>query len=136
MAKKIEANDSKTKIEKYFAAAPSGQRATLKKIRQLIRDSAPEAIENFSYRIPGFKYKGKPLVWYAAFEDHYSLFPTGEGVEAHKSELKGYKVSKGTIQFFWDKPIPLSLIRKIIKTRIKQMESQEKADRAHSSARY
>ena len=126
MANKAESAAAKSKIEKYFASASQSQRATLKKMRQVIKDSAPDAVEDFSYGMPGFKYKGKALAWYAPFKDHYSLFPTGSAVAALKEELQGYKVSKGTIQFPVDKPLPISLIRKIVRTRLKQIEDAEK----------
>lgn len=123
MASKKRVSRSGDEVRKYLKSVPTGQWATLEKIRKLIKESAPEATEAFSYGIPGFKYKGKPLIWYAAFENHYSLFPTGAGVEALKSELKSYETSKGTIHLPVDKPVPVSLIRKIIKTRMKQIEN-------------
>ena len=84
----------------------------------------PDATETISYRIPAFAFKG-PLLWYAAFSDHCSLFPTAAVIEKFKNELKGYVISKGTIQFPVDRPLPATLIRKLAKARIAQ-ETQKK----------
>ena len=84
----------------------------------------PEATETISYRIPAFKYKGV-LVWYAAFSNHCSLFPTTSVVKAFKDELKGFTTSKGTIQFPTDKPLPAALVKKMVKLRVAQIESKK-----------
>lgn len=110
--------------DEYLARIPQPARATLAKIRAAIRSAAPPgATETISYRIPAFRYKGI-LVWFAAFSSHCSLFPTNAVIEAHKSDLKRYTLSKGTIQFPTDKPLPFSLIKKLIKTRLAQIESK------------
>jgi uncharacterized protein YdhG (YjbR/CyaY superfamily) len=85
----------------------------------------PEATETISYRIPAFKDKGV-LVWFAAFSNHCSLFPTASIVEAFKNELKGFSTSKGTIQFPTDKPLPTALVRKLVKARVVQNESKKR----------
>jgi len=93
---------------------PEPARGTLKKVRSAIRSVAPKsAVEVISYGIPMFKYKGQ-LVGYAAFANHCSLFPGGI-VDEFRDELAGYKLSKGTIQFPPDKPLPAALIRKLVK---------------------
>lgn len=113
-------------IDEYLARIPQPARATLAKIRAAIRSAAsPGATETISYRIPAFRYKGI-LVWFAAFSSHCSLFPTNAVIEAHKSDLKRYTLSKGTIQFPTNKPLPASLIRKLIKTRLTQIESKQR----------
>jgi len=76
-----------------------------------------ETTEVVSYGIPAFKQK-RVLVWYAAYADHWSLFPTAAVIELFKDELKGYTTSKGTIQFPLDKPIPTALIRELVKSRV------------------
>jgi len=97
----------------------------LNKIRAAIRAAVPpEATETISYRIPAFKYKGV-LVWYAAFSNHCSLFPTASVVEAFKDELKGFTISKGTIHFPTDKPLPAALVRKMVKLRVAQNENKK-----------
>ena len=113
-------------IDEYLAGVPEPARGTLNKIRGAIRSAAPpEATETISYRIPAFKHKGV-LVWFAAFSDHCSLFPTASVIEAFKSELKGFTFSKGTIQFPIDRPLPAALIRKMVKLRVAQVESKKR----------
>jgi uncharacterized protein YdhG (YjbR/CyaY superfamily) len=84
-----------------------------------------EATETISYRIPAFKHQGV-LVWFAAFSDHCSLFPTASVIEAFKHELKGYTTSKGTIQFPTDKPMPAALVKKLVRARVTQNESKKR----------
>jgi len=108
-------------VDEYIADTPEPARSTLKHIRAVIKSVAPkETTEVISYGIPMFKYNGM-LVGYAAFAKHCSLFPTGSGViEKFSKELKGYRTSKGTIQFPSDKPLPDGLLKKIVKQRIKE----------------
>jgi uncharacterized protein YdhG (YjbR/CyaY superfamily) len=111
-------------IDEYLARVPEPARTTLKQVRLVIRSAVPpETTETISYQIPAFKYKGI-LVWFAAFSTHCSLFPTNAVIEAHKSELKRYTLSKGTIQFPTNKPLPAALIKKLIKTRLAQIEKK------------
>ena len=92
----------------------------------MIRAAAPpEATEAVSYGMPAFRHNGV-LVWFAAFSDHCSLFPTASVMEALKSDLKGYHLSKGTIQFPVDKPLPSVLIRKIVKLRVVQAAGKKR----------
>jgi uncharacterized protein YdhG (YjbR/CyaY superfamily) len=108
-------------VDEYLANLPEPARSTLTHIRAVIKSVVPkEATEVISYRIPMFKFNGM-LVGYAAFAKHCSLFPTGSGViEKFAKELKGYKTSKGTIQFPSDKPMPEALLKKIVKQRVKE----------------
>lgn len=108
-------------VDEYLANTPEPARSTLKHIRAVIKSVVPkETTEVISYRIPMFKYNGM-LVGYAAFAKHCSLFPTGSGViEMFSKELKGYRTSRGTIQFPSDKPLPDALLKKIVKQRIKE----------------
>jgi|ERR1700757_999899 len=113
-------------IDEYLAAVPEPARSTLNKIRAAIRSAVPpQAAEIISYGIPAFKYKGV-LVWFAAFSDHCSLFPTAAVIEEFESELKGLSTSKGTIQFPTDKPLPATLVRKLVKARIAQIENKKR----------
>lgn len=112
-------------IDAYIKQAPAEVRERLEIIRKTIQKAAPEAKEKISYAIPTFTYHGN-LVHFAAFADHLSFFPTSSGVSAFKKDLGGYKTSKGTIQFPLDKPLPLSLITKIVKFRVKEMETRGK----------
>ena len=109
-------------VDEYLAGVPEPARSTLNRIRAAIRAAVPpEATEVISYRMPAFMYK-KVLMWFAAFSDHCSLFPTASIVETFKDELKGYSTSKGTIRFPTDKPLPTALVRKMVKARIGQIE--------------
>src|SRR5437660_8643381 len=100
-------------VEEYLAAVPEPARSILNKIRAAIRSVVPaETTEVISYRIPAFKYK-KNLMWYAAFSDHCSVFPTAAVIAKFKEELKPFRTSKGTIQFPIDKPLPASLVKKM-----------------------
>ncbi len=93
-------------------------------MRALIRSALPaEAKEIISYRMPAFKHK-KVLVWFAAFKNHCSLFPTGAVIEEFKDELAGHTISKGTVQFPMDKPLPAALIKKLVKARLKMAEGK------------
>jgi uncharacterized protein YdhG (YjbR/CyaY superfamily) len=113
-------------VDEYLAGVPEPARSTLKKIRAAIRSAVPpEATETISYRMPAFKYKGV-LVWFAAFSNHCSLFPTAAVIEAFKKELKGFTISKGTIQFPTDQPLPTALVKKMVKARVAQIESKKR----------
>jgi uncharacterized protein YdhG (YjbR/CyaY superfamily) len=111
--------------DEYLARVPEPAHSTLKKIRAAIRSALPpEATEVISYGMPAFKRKGV-LVWFAAFSNHCSLFPTAAVIEAFKSELKGFVKSKGTIQFPVDKPLPAALVKKLVKARVAQIERKK-----------
>src|SRR5712664_4124309 len=106
-------------IRAYFASTPPKARAALKKIRAAIRSVAPRAEEAFSYRIPAFKLGGRPLVWYAAFKNHCSLYPVTGAIRRRLAvDLKGYETSKGTVRLPLAKPIPVGLVRKLVKARV------------------
>jgi uncharacterized protein YdhG (YjbR/CyaY superfamily) len=113
-------------VEEYLARVSEPARGTLKKIRAAIRSAVPrQATETISYGIPAFKHK-EVLVWFAAFSDHCSLFPTASVIEAFKKELKGFTISKGTIQFPTTKPLPAALVKKMVKARIAQIENKKR----------
>ena len=105
-------------VEAYLAKVPEPQRTTLERVRKAIRAAAPkEAEETISYQLPAFYYKG-PLVAYGAFKDHCSLFPMSGGMKEVIAELSKYDTSKGTIRFPIDKPLPATIIKKIVKARV------------------
>jgi len=111
-------------VAEYLARVPEPARSALSKMRAAIRSAVPrEATETISYRIPAFKHHGI-LVWFAAFSDHCSLFPTAAVIEAFKEELKGFSTSKGTIHFPLNRPLPVRLIKKIVKARVAQLEAK------------
>jgi len=110
-----------TDVEGYLAAFPEESRTALDRLRSTIQAAAPEATETISYRMPAFKDHGRILVWYAAFKDHYSLFPASEAViEALGEKLKPYLSGKGTIRFVTDRPLPVALVKKIVKVRLEE----------------
>lgn len=101
-----------------MAHLPEPAQSKLQEVRAAIRSAVPaDTTEIISYGIPAFKQK-RVLVWYAAFANHWSLFPTAAVIEQFKDDLKGYTISKGTIQFPLDKPVPTPLIRKLVKARL------------------
>jgi uncharacterized protein YdhG (YjbR/CyaY superfamily) len=113
-------------VDEYLARVPEPARSTLNKVRATVRSVAPpDATEAISYGIPAFRHKGV-LVWFAAFAKHCSFFPTAAVIEQFKSELKNYSTSKGTIQFPVDKPLPATLVKKMVKARIAQNEQRKK----------
>jgi uncharacterized protein YdhG (YjbR/CyaY superfamily) len=119
-------NGAPKNVDEYLAGVPEPARSTLNKMRAAIRSAVPpEATETISYRMPAFKCKGV-LVWFAAFSDHCSLFPTAAVIEAFKDELKGYSTSKGTIHFPTDKPLPTALVKKLVTARVAQNESKKR----------
>jgi uncharacterized protein YdhG (YjbR/CyaY superfamily) len=110
-------------VDEYLARVPEPARSTLQHIRAVIRSVVPaEATEVISYGIPMFKYNGM-LVGYAAFKNHCSLFPTGSSVlDQFEKELRGYRTSKGTIQFPPDRALPDRLVKKLVKARVQENE--------------
>ena len=114
-------------ISEYIAGFPKDTQKILKQIRTTIKKAAPGAEETISYAIPTFKLKGRHLVYFAGYKNHISLYPSPRGNEAFKKELSVYKGGKGTVQFPLDKPLPLNLITRIVKFKIK--ENLEKAEK-------
>ncbi len=113
-------------FDEYLAGVPESARGTLSNLRATIRSVVPpETTEVISYRMPAFKHNGV-LVWFAAFSNHCSLFPTASVIEAFKNDLKGFSTSKGTIHFPADKPLPIALIKKLVKARVAQNESKKR----------
>jgi uncharacterized protein YdhG (YjbR/CyaY superfamily) len=112
-------------VDEYLEHVPEPARTTLNKIRAVIRSVAPsETSESISYGIPTFKYKGM-LAAYAAFSDHCSLFPGAGPTIEFKDELKNFPTSKGTIRFAPNKPLPATLLKKLMKARIRENERKK-----------
>lgn len=117
-------------IDDYLAYQPEKVRETLENLRQIIRDTAPEAEEVISYGIPAFKYHGM-LIYFAAYKKHCSLFAgNGALTEQMKEALKSYKTSKGTIQFTVEKPLPDDLVKQIVTTRMEENIEKMKSKKA------
>jgi uncharacterized protein YdhG (YjbR/CyaY superfamily) len=125
-AKAAVKGSSSSEVEDYLADVSPEARATLEKLRQTIKAVVPRAVEVLSYQIPTFKLDGRMLVSYAAFKNHCSFFPGAAPIKAHEDELKSYQTSKGTIRFATSKPLPPALVKKLVRTRIKENEARVK----------
>lgn len=112
-------------IDEYIAGFAPDVQVMLEELRAAIRKAAPEAKETISYQMPAFLLYGI-LVYFAAYKNHIGFYPTGSGIERFKEELSAYEGSKGTVRFPLDRPLPLDLITKIVKFRVKQ--NLEKAE--------
>ena len=112
-------------IDEYIAAFPEEIQKILEELRATIKAAAPEAQEKISYQMPAFALKGN-LVYFAAYKNHIGFYPTASGIQAFKKELSVYEGAKGTVRFPIDKPLPLDLIRKIVKFRV--AENLKKAE--------
>jgi uncharacterized protein YdhG (YjbR/CyaY superfamily) len=112
-------------VDAYLARVPEPARATLEKLRATIRSVVPPGTtEALSYGIPAFRYKGG-LVAYAAFKKHCSFFPMQASlIDEMKEELKSYRTSEGTLQFPMDKPLPATLVKKMVKARIAENDQK------------
>ena len=106
-------------IDQYIATFSKNVQSILQELRLAIRDAAPEAEEGISYKIPVFKLNGN-LVWFAAFKDHIGFYPRESAIEVFKEKLTDYVVSKGTVRFPTNTPIPLGLIKEMVKFRVKE----------------
>lgn len=124
--KKTKSSAPKT-IDEYLAEVPEPARSRLQEVRTAVRSVAPpEATECISYRMPAFMYNG-PLIYFAAFAKHCSIFPASLAViAAFKDDLKGFHTSKGTIQFAPNKPFPAPLLKRILKARLAELERKKK----------
>ena len=116
-------------VDSYIAGFPKKTQELLQQIRATIKKAAPSAEETISYQMPAYKYAGM-LVFFAGYEKHIGFYPTPSGIESFKKELAVFKSAKGSVQFPLNKPLPLALITKIVKFRLKENETKMSAKAA------
>ena len=115
--------DKPTSAAEYLATLTDEQRAAMEQLRLAILEVAPDAQEAFGYGIPAMRLHGKPLVWYAAWKAHYSLYPlSATMLRDHADAIEGYETSKGTIRFPAGRPLPLGLVQALVRSRIAEMQ--------------
>jgi uncharacterized protein YdhG (YjbR/CyaY superfamily) len=118
-------------VDEYIAAQPGTVQRMLKRVRSAIREAVPGAEEVISYKIPAYKLHRRPVLYFAGWKQHYSLYPATERVlAAFEDELAPYEVNKGTIRFPLSQPVPVKLIGRIAKFRAKEVAEREKANTA------
>ena len=116
-------------IDEYLAAVSADKRAALAALRKYIRAAAPRAEECISYQLPAFRMDGRVLVWFGAAAKHCAFYPGAHPMAAHQGELDAYVTSKGTIRFSADAPLPATLVRRLVKTRIAEQAAQRQKTR-------
>ena len=109
-------------VDDYIASFPTSTQKLLKQVRKAVKAAAPKAEESISYGMPAYKYMGKPLVYFGGYEKHIGFYATPTGHKQFEKELSKYKQGKGSVQFPIDEPLPISLITKIVKFRVKENE--------------
>ena len=112
-------------IDEYIQEFPGNVQCILERVRQTIRNAAPEAEEAISYQIPTFKLNSKNLVHFAAFKNHIGFYPIPSAIEAFKKELSVFKQGKDSVQFPIVEPIPLELIGRIVEFRVKEIMKKD-----------
>ena len=123
-------------VDEYLASHPPDVQRVLKRVRSTIQKALPGAEEAISYQIPAFKLNGRPVIYFAGWKEHYSLYPsTGKIVAAFKDDLAAYEVNKGTIRFPLSKPVPVRLIAGIAKLRAEEVTERKNTKAAASTKR-
>ena len=125
---KTELSRAPQTIDEYLAPLSNDKRAALEKLRRAIKSAAPKAEECISYQIPGFRLSGRLLVSFGAAAKHCAFYPGAHPVKAHQDELKAYDTSKGTIRFPADSPLPATLVRKLVKSRIAEYAAKRRLE--------
>ena len=128
-------NEKPRTIDEYLAPLSQEERAALEKLRRTIRSAAPAAEECISYGIPAFRLGGKMLLAFGAAANHCAFYAGALPLKAHEKELKAYDTSKGTIRFQTVTPLPATLVRKLVKTRIAQRAGRRKAAKGRATLR-
>lgn len=118
--------DTTKNVDKYLSRFPKDTQEKLKKIRQIICEEIPGAEETISYGVPTFKLNGKYVVYLAGFKSHLSIYPASDGMVTTIKDAAEYRKGKGTLQFSLDKPLPLLLIRQVVKYLVKEHKARGK----------
>lgn len=116
-------------IDEYIAACPEQSQSYMKKIREIVKAVAPKAKEKISYQIACFELNGKNLIHFADWKQHVSMYPVPAGSEAFNKEISNYADGKGTIKFMLDKPLPIKLIKQVVKFRVIDNLENEKLNK-------
>ncbi|HEV7454077.1 MAG TPA: DUF1801 domain-containing protein [Candidatus Saccharimonadales bacterium] len=112
-------------IDDYLTKVTPSQKAEFERIRAIVRQLVPDAEEVISYGMPAFKYNKQYVIWFGAFKNHMSIFPTPHPIEEMKGKLDKFAVAKGTLQFTEQDPIPESTLKEIITTRLKSISKPQ-----------
>lgn len=121
------AEENLKSVDDYIAAQPEAARPILTRVRSAIREAVPNAEEVISYKIPTYKLRGNPVIYFAGWKQYYSLYPVGPRIiAALKDELAPYQIDKATVRFPLSEAVPVKLIARIVKLRLKEIAGREK----------
>jgi uncharacterized protein YdhG (YjbR/CyaY superfamily) len=112
-------------IDEYIEAFPENVQSILKKLRDTVRKTAPDAVESISYEMPTFKLNNERLVYFSAWKNHIGFYSIPQGDEAFRKELSPYEGEKGSLRFPLEKPIPYNLVKKIVMLRMKEIQDKK-----------
>jgi uncharacterized protein YdhG (YjbR/CyaY superfamily) len=120
-----------TTIDEYLADVNTDQRRTLNRLRAIVRAAAPQAQECISYGIPAFRLNGRPLVFFGAWTNHCSLYPGNSAIlKRFRDDLKDFEIRKGTIRFLPNSPLPVALVKKLVKARVADVTDSANKNRS------
>jgi uncharacterized protein YdhG (YjbR/CyaY superfamily) len=115
-----------TLVNEYIDSFPTDTKSILKELREIMKEEVPGGEETTGYGVPVVNLNGKPVIYFAAFKNHTSIYPAPRGAKEFRNELEKYKGGKGTVQFPLDKPLPIALIKRIVRFRLKLVGGTEK----------